>query len=169
MIIQGKHGTTNIVCTTRDSNGSGIVVMNTSAVVLTNLSLTLCESLVGTNHKSNFYLSALKLLHCSNVTATGLQIQKSNGIGMILEHVNVRLSNFEENKLQHSSTYTPESSKTLDAGSGLHIFVHKSAPSPQRQTIVNINECTFVYNVANDTYPDKKSRGKEEEEVHMYC
>ena len=158
LAISGTLGSANIVCTTI-GKGAGIVVNDTSMVVLTNVSLVSCGSLI--QHKSNTYLSALTLLYCSDVTVTGVVIEKSNGIGMMIEShqgdtVNIRSSDFRENKLQHNTTNVLKPGKLLYGGGGVHVFVQRSVPS-NKQTTVMFDGCTFVDNMANDSYPDENS------------
>ena len=85
---EGESGMTNIFCTR--GTQAGIVIRSINGtVLLQNLNLSFCgleiNSKFGKNGYSKFF-SALTISHCKNVEINNVVIERSEGLGLVMEN-----------------------------------------------------------------------------------
>ena len=163
--LSGQGMTETMV--TCDRGGIGLVFQNSSQITLRNLSILTCgrilntTSIIETDSNTTFLQSksAIYFNSCSNITLEGVQIQKSNGMGMTMYNTggtNLFLSNeFINNRIQPNDS-------TLGGG-GVVIETSHCAPGDHACTddyskLVTsdssyiFEECQFISNVATSHY-----------------
>ena len=143
-IIGKPNSFSTISCHKKSSNYPGIKLHNITNLILKNLKLMYCGSMIKIRSKK--YSSALILLYCNNVTMENVLITESKGVGMtIINHqegtVNVSGSNFTKNKIPRyfkGQTY---------GGGGVYIEFHWNY-SLTGEIVLNFDHCIFDKNVA---------------------
>jgi hypothetical protein len=155
LMIRGGPEMTTIICKS-DSTDAGFVLTDIlNKVSLKNLNFTYCGSLFKNVFKDNkMFISALTLVHCSNIEIDSLALERSRGLGMtILNHqggrVNVNSSLFKENQLPRVQNLMITGRRF--GGGGMYILLGQFLPGPHvylPMTFQFVN-CTFLGNVAH--------------------
>ena len=155
LTINGELDTTAIICVPNGSNSSAGIVLTDiqDRASLSNLNLTSCGSQFKNVFKKNrIFMSALTLVHCSNVEINSLVIEKSRGIGLtILNHqggrVSINSSIFRENELPQEYITTGKHF----GGGGVYLLLGQFLSSPSRYSPMTIQfvNCTFLKNIAH--------------------
>ena len=163
LIIRGDHESTqmtSIVCS--QNSRAGIVFSGIKErLLLQNLNMTFCGSKVYSKTEEvdsevqySLFYSALIITHCKNVEIDNFVIEKSEGLGLIVNstgggYITITSATFKENKL------SPENKGDSDikGGGGAYLLVNHS-PNEEDQlsakpTIVWLKNCTFDNNTAH--------------------
>ena len=143
---------TSIICT---PGQNGVVLRNISGPVeIRNLNLTCCGSEVDTAVDSNAYLSALTIIQCGRIELSGITIERSRGIGLMIvnqlgSEVIIESAIFKENKLPIYDNYSNKSvsdSPQAFGGGGVYVAFGDTL---RQSCIVYFQNCTFENNTAN--------------------
>ena len=149
---EGESGMTNIFCTRGTQAGIVISSIN-GTVLLQNLNLSFCgleiKSKFGKNGYSNFF-TALTISHCKNVEINNVVIERSEGLGLVMEntqggYVIMTSTLFEGNKMPQYLQ------GEVYGGGGAYIFITDNFPEDQlsaSRTFLFRN-CTFKNNTAH--------------------
>ena len=163
LTIRGEPGLTTVTCTDDDkitSTSAGIILDNiTGTITLLDLKLRFCGSLVSYNFTKDeyYYSSALTFIGCQNLEVSGLVIEQSRGIGlMILNHkggtVSIKASNFSQNKLPEKRYYDDDR-HSIQGGGGVYILISNIARYvPYFPMSITFHNCSFENNIAHTTY-----------------
>ena len=147
---------TTIFCTISGTIGAGIVLKDISGTVELNyLAVKKCGTKITVINGATF-LSALTILNCTNVEVVDLAIEKSNGIGLMMENypgsrVCIESTTFNENRLQY------DNNSLYGGGGGVFIRIKsRGLPLEQclRSTEISFDNCTFQENSANNSYSE---------------
>ena len=152
---------TNIICANNQNASSGIVLMNISgSVELQNLDMIFCGSQVDNEFDNNTYLSALTIIQCGNVQLSGITIERSGGIGlMIVNHlggeVNIESAIFKENRLHSDySNRSVSESREVFGGGGVYVVFCRHTIQHNFPTVLQFHNCSFENNTANTSHYD---------------
>ena len=158
LTINGEPDMAVIECSfSSNRSDTGIILSDIlDEVSLRNLKLISCGSLFKNVFKNNqTFMSALTLVHCSNVVFNLLVLESSRGIGlMIVNHkggrVNINSSTFRENKLPQEYATTGEHF----GGGGVYVLLGNFLSAPHTYTPMTFQffNCTFLGNVAHTKY-----------------
>ena len=90
---------------------------------LRNLDLAFCGSQIHTEFENKTYLSPLTLIQCGNVMLSGITIERSGGIGLMIvnrpgSEVNIESAIFNENRLHSGFSNRSESDSPEVYGGG---------------------------------------------------
>ena len=153
---------TNIICVPNQNASAGVILTNINgSVELGNLNLTLCGSKVNNGFDNKTYISALTIIECRNVQLTGISIERSGGIGlMIVNHlggeVNIESAIFKENVLHRNySSRSVSDSPQVFGGGGVYVVIHKNNNNiSEYNLLLHFHNCTFENNTANTSRYD---------------
>lgn len=153
LTISGEPSLTTINCTTNSiaRSNAGIVLSDIEKVILNNLSLNFCGSVITRKLNNKNYSAALTIFHCKNVEINRLVIARSRGIGLaILNYedgeVYIKSAVFKENIQSKEHAQQP-----VMGGGGVYIIVSQY-DQPNRLTLYHFDNCTFENNTAHTDY-----------------
>ena len=168
LIIRGvSAGMTNIVCTHGENSRAGIALSGIKGtVLLQNLNLSFCGSKVyikteeiNSKFLHSWFYSALTIRHCKNVKIDNSIIEKSEGLGLVMDvtqggYITITSATFKENELPQGIDVIK-----VKGGGGAYILVNRSPDresddqlSAAAPTILLFRNCTFDNNTARTRY-----------------
>ncbi|MCG8621717.1 MAG: hypothetical protein MJE68_06925, partial [Proteobacteria bacterium] len=156
LIIRGEDelGMTNLVCTQTHGSQAGIVISGIKgSVLLQNLNLSFCGAKInntfGKNSSQVYMYRALTINQCKNVELKNIVIERSKGLGLVMN------SNQGGHVIMTSILFQGKSMYNLRGvddkafgGGGAYIALSRSANQSALRTFLFRN-CTFKNNTAH--------------------
>ena len=159
LIIRGEPNITNIACTHNIGGAgtrAGIVISSINGTVtLQNLNLSFCGSKINNNFGRDSYVkfySALTISRCKNVEINNVIIERSEGLGLVLnstqgDHVTITSAKFSKNEMPQGAE------DQVYGGGGVYVLLNNSAEFQSQSsswppTTVLFRDCWFTNNTA---------------------
>ena len=162
---------TSIICVPSQNASVGVILTNINgSIELSNLNLTLCGSEANNGFNNKTYISALTIIECRNVQLSGISIERSRGIGLMLVNhlggeVNIESAIFKENVLHRNySSRSVSDSPQVFGGGGVYVAIHRNSNISEYNLLLHFHNCTFENNMANTScydnlYTDIQGKG----------
>ena len=167
LIIRGDHESTEMTSIACSQNSRAGIVFSgiKERLLLQNLNMSFCGSKVYSKIEEvdsevqySLFYSALTITHCKNVEIDNFVIERSEGLGLVVnstrgDYITITSAKFKENKLPPGIKGDSE----VKGGGGAYFLVNHYPPNNEDQlsakpTILRLRNCTFDNNTARTSH-----------------